>query len=197
MANGQPSNPLSALLSGGGQQPGGAQASVPVPGQDASQGAGMPGVPAGMAPVMPQGMDGSPQVPVLSSRHASALTKFLHDMRRALQKLVDDPETGRVSIRNKLFDIAADSIGHGAATVPQVINELSTLPKDPMQQRAWLRKKIADNEQAQLRILQEQAQFNPGQGDIGQGIADSRAMPEPKDGFLREAVAHWNKRRER
>ena len=59
------------------------------------------------------------------------------------------------------------------------------------------RRMIADNEQAQLRILQEQAQFNPGQGDIGQGIADSRAMPEPKDGFLREAVAHWNKRRKR
>jgi hypothetical protein len=181
-------NPIASLLSGGGQQSGGAQASDATP---------QPGVPAGMAPVMPPGMGGEPQLSVLSSRHASALTKYLHDLKQAMQKILDDPDTGRVNIRTKLFDIAADNIGKGVVTVPQVINDLSTLPKDPMQQRAWLRKKIADNEQAQLRILTEQAQLNPVQGDAAQDWAATQAMPEPKDGFLREAAAHWHKRRKR
>ncbi len=171
---------------------------APNGGPDASQSPleGQNGIGGQMAGVGPQGAPGAPQGQTgqtVSADQAAAILGHLHKVERRYSDLLKEPGAGRVNLRPKLNELAADLLGEGGVTLPQVMNALNTFPVEPDKQVAWLKKKLADTVKAQHVVLAEQQMHNPipPGSDIMTEMAKMTSHPH----HLRNAITHYANRR--
>ena len=105
------------------------------------------------------------------------MMKHFGEMRKYLVKLLSDPDVGRKNMRPSLFQAAANLLGDGFATMPQIINTVQTFPTDPAEQKKWLQVHLKQIMMAQAQIIDDFRQSHPGSGDWK---ADAAQMPSVK-----------------
>ena len=132
----------------------------------------------------------------LSHEHAMALLDHLHGMEKKFRALMDDPGTGKKSIRPKMHEMLSDMMGQRLMTLPQAMEVLNSFPTDPFQQRNWLGKKMKETVRAEQMLLQEQiAQRQQSGADFSAQLQSPSAKPS-RDGHLIDAmtILHGRKR---
>lgn len=106
--------------------------------------------------------------PAPTHDHAVAGVLHLSKIQRELGGILKDPDAGRKNIRPRVIDAAANLLGDGAMSMPEVLAALKSFPEDPKAQRAWVEKHLSDALDAQLMVLDHHAAACPGCGDFGQ-----------------------------
>jgi hypothetical protein len=159
-----PDNALSGIMQGsqGAAQPpmtGNDQPQVPTPGTMPPQGGANP-----LAALLAQGgQGGPPPQPSPSHEQTSAALYHLHEMAQHWQMLMTAPGLGRENIRPAVFTEVSKMYAAGLVTIPQIMNELKNLPKDPTQQKAWVMAHIQKAQQAQAKILNDYRMSHAGE----------------------------------
>lgn len=111
------------------------------------------------APQMPQGQ------PSPSHEQTSAALWHLHEVQRYLEPLLHRPGTGKENMRPAIWDAVSKMLADGLFTLPQLMEQLKTLPPDPRGQKQWIVQHVMHARQAQMQILNDHRQTNPGTGD--------------------------------
>jgi hypothetical protein len=144
-------NPSMPPQGAGGPQPQGGQ------GQPNQLGAIMAALQ--QAPQMPQGQ------PSPSHEQTSAALWHLHEVQRYMGALLARPGVGTTNMRPAIFDAVSKMLADGLFTLPQLMNELKSLPADPKGQKQWIVQHLTHARQAQLQILNDHRQTAQGTGD--------------------------------
>lgn len=122
------------------------------------------------APQPQQQQQTNPLGGLVAQRPPQAITKqqviaglhHLNSFTKQFSPLLRNPATGKSNIRPKIFDAAAQLIGAGIFTVPEVINGIKDLPDDPVDQKKWLEMKLANAQQAEQKIISDYIAQGPG-----------------------------------
>ncbi len=124
----------------------------------------------GQPPPQPQGnqlggimQGGQPQQPTgISKQQVIAGLHHLGAFQKQFSPLLNNPGLGKTNMRPKIFDAAATLIGAGIFSVPEVMNGIKDLPDDPVDQKKWLIKKIADAGMAEKKLVHDYIAQGPG-----------------------------------
>lgn len=138
----------------------------------------------------PQG-GGTMQPP--SHHEAVALLNHLSAFRRRWKEILDDPETGSKSINGMVYDMMADMMSDGYATLPEVMGLLKTIPDNPLEQRQWVQQHIQNDDQAMMAVLQHHAQGSPPPGPWQQEMAAAGQAPGDRASLVNAAHARYKK----
>lgn len=174
---------LDSLLangSAGGSNGAGAPNAMPVdntpsgPDPDPSQGAAaaltsQPGAAGPSNPaaglMQPGGQPGQPQQPAqrppMSHAHTVAVLNHLQAFTSQFKRLSRNPKLGKENIRPEIFYATADLMGEGWITLPQVMNEIKSLPTDPPGQKKWVLQHLANTMVARSQVLADHAVSGP------------------------------------
>lgn len=141
-----------------------------------TDGNGMPSQ-SGNALAMANGPQGMPMGPAQqpAPSHEQAVAALIHFERLSQDfgKLLADPEIGKKDMKRDIYDMAAGLLGEGFSTLPSLMGELQTIPKDPPDQYKWI-KQHADNAQmAAAKVFRDYRAANRGSGDW---VADGAAL---------------------
>jgi hypothetical protein len=109
----------------------------------------------------------------------AALT-HLQAMQRTMAKLSRLPGIGKENIRPAIFDASADLLGRAMLSLPQVMNEIKSIPADPPGQKQWVLQHLNDVMEAQRQILSDHAQAFPGSGDFATEMANLPPQVAPQ-----------------
>lgn len=172
---GQPAAPdqNSAQGNGSASDPGPADVSSPglqqlLQQQALGQMTGQGGAPAGgLAPggAPQQGKPQTPKPPTV--QEAGAMFYHLITFQKEFLKILRDPDIGKKDIKGPIMDMMASTVAEGLVTLPQVMQQLKTLPSDPLAQRQWVEKHYANAKQASITILDH----------FGQNFPDTEIRP--------------------
>lgn len=166
--------------SGGAQDPGAGVASALTASQPMPQGLPGGGPAAGlMAPQQAgpqQGPQPPQQRPTISHAQTVATLNHLQAFQSQFKRLAKNPKLGKENIRPEIFNATADLIGEGWITLPQVMNEIKSLPIDPPGQKKWVMQHLANTMVARSQILADHAASNPPMPSM----ADQQARYVPK-----------------
>lgn len=105
--------------------------------------------------------------PNITKQQLIAGLHHLNAFTRQFAPLLQRPEIGKSNIRPKIFDAAANLIGAGIFTVPEVINGIKDLPDDPVDQKKWLEAKLLSANQAEQKLISDYIAQGPGQDAQG------------------------------
>lgn len=130
-----------------------------------------PGASSAIAQIMksPAGQQQPGQPPKLSHAQTTAVLFHLQSVGKQLQRLATNPGLGKENIRPAIFDATADMLGQGLFTLPQLMNEIKSLPTDPPGQKKWVMQHLQNIPLAMHQVLDDHRQTAPpGSGNFGQ-----------------------------
>jgi hypothetical protein len=124
-------------------------AALPQP-QAQPQGGGMPGM-------------GAPQQQPAPS-HAETVTalRHFHAIARELEGLLADPALGRSDIKGKIIDSTTKLVADRILGPGEAVNQLGTVPSDPIEQRKWVRSHFVNVMLAENAVLDHHRAATPG-----------------------------------
>ena len=111
----------------------------------------------------PQGQGGPPPAP--DHKTTVAAIRHINAFDQRWRALLADPGIGTKSIRPKVYEVMADLMGDGYCTLPQSLTLLKSFPTDPLEQKQWLEKHVAQDEKAIEVLLDHHAAAFPRNGD--------------------------------
>lgn len=181
---------------GAGQQPIPVKPVIPQPGPPP---AAPTSAPAGspLAGLLAQQQGQPQQKPAPNQQQTVAALMHLTAVQKEMEKLSNLPGIGKENIRPEIFDTTAELMGRGLFTLPQVMNEIKTIPSDPPGQRNWVMTHLRNVVLAQKQILADHAQAFPGTGDA-QGEVAASAQPYDPDShadLMKSLATHYSGRK--
>ena len=115
-----------------------------------------------------QGMAGLVQQPPQARptpTHAQTVAGLhrCHEIEKASQRLLKDPDVGKKNIRPKVLEMGADLIGKKVMTLPELMTGIKDFPssEDALGQKKWLERLYQSNVQGQIALLQDHANAPP------------------------------------
>jgi len=140
----------------------------------------------------PQGAPaGGMQAP--SHQETVALLQHLSAFRRRWQQIADDPEIGTKNVRPQIYEMMADMMGEGYASLPEAMGLLKTIPQAPLEQKQFIEKHIQNDDQAMNAVLQHHAQTEGPLGDFATENAKLEADGGDRASLVNGAVARYKK----
>ena len=120
------------------------------------------------------------QTPPPSIDHHQAVTMLRHfdEIEKQMTKLSKNPKLGKENIRPDVFSAAADLLAKGFMTLPQLMNEIKTVPNDPSDQKLWVGRVLRNAQAARLQIMDDHRTSNPGTGNWKAEIAALGQAPD-------------------
>lgn len=115
-----------------------------------------------------------PQSPQLSHQMTVAAITHFQAVKKQLTRLAANPGLGKENIRPAIFNATADLLGEGFFTLPQLMNEIKSLPVDPPGQKKWVMQHLSNVTLAQHQVLDDHRANAQGSGDFAseaQGFA--------------------------
>ena len=119
-----------------------------------------------------QGMEGlmrppqqPQQRPPMSHEMTVAAITHFQAVTKQLKQIAANPGLGRENIRPKIFNAIASLLGDGFFTLPMVMNEIKTLPTDPVGQKQWVMTHLMNAQMAQKQVIQDHRDSQQGTGD--------------------------------
>jgi hypothetical protein len=109
---------------------------------------------------------GAQPMPAPTHEQVASGLRHLHEIARHMKGILADPDIGKKNIRPKVFDAAAEMLGDGLLSMPEIMNQIKTLPVEPAQQKQWVEKHYNDAMAAQGQLLEHHAAAFPGSGDF-------------------------------
>lgn len=137
------------------------------------------------------------QKPAPNQQQTVAALVHLTAVQKEMEKLANLPDIGKENIRPEIFDVTAELMGRGLFTLPEIMNEIKTIPSDPPGQRVWVMTHLKNASLAQKQILADHAQAFPGTGDAAGEVAASPIDydPDTHTDVMRDLAAHYSGRR--
>jgi hypothetical protein len=124
------------------------------------------------APQAPQGMAGLVQQPPQARpvpNHAQTIAGLhrMHEIEKASERLLKDPDVGHKNIRPKVLEMGADLIGAKVMTLPELMSGIKDFPgsEDILGQKKWLQRLRDSQIQGQMVLLQDHANSPPEAAD--------------------------------
>lgn len=87
----------------------------------------------------------APRPPVTALTHTTEVSK-------ALMTLFGDPELGKKDARLRFLDAALELMQKDLITVPEVVEQIKSLPADPQEQVQWVNSYLWANQRAQFAV---------------------------------------------
>lgn len=97
-------------------------------------------------------------------------------------------------MRPAIYDMMADVMGEGLVTLPQVMNQMKTLPTDPLQQKQWIAQHYQKGQAAMAQIVQQHAAAFPAIRDWRTESAARGATDKPHTDVMGALVNHYRAR---
>lgn len=161
----------------------------PAPTQDGGSGNGLvpTGAPAQAAPGAPVA---APPRPPSHEQTVAALRHF-DAIKSGLTDLLKDPAAGRSDLKSKIIDGMTKLVSERMVTAPQAVQQLATVPSDPLAQRKWMQAMLAQAVQAENNILDHFGHGNPSLGEVAEHFS-GRTGGHPDDHIEHMKALHAN-----
>lgn len=114
------------------------------------------------------------QSPQLSHQMMVAAITHFQAVKKQLMRLATNPGLGKENIRPAIFNATADLLGEGFFTLPQLMNEIKSLPVDPPGQKKWVMQHLSNVTLAQQQVLDDHRATAQGTGNFA---ADAQQNP--------------------
>lgn len=168
----------------------------PRPGDGGGNAFAMAAPGGGMPPDAAMGAPAAPQTPG-GPTHEMTVSTMVHlgELERTFAKLLADPEIGKKNMRPKIYKAAADLLGQGFTTLPELMGELRTIPKDAPDQYRWIKQHFDNSRNAAAMVFSQHRAAFPGTGDWKTEAMNAPARDHSKHGESMAAVmSHYKKR---
>lgn len=124
---------------------------------NALQGGGPPEAPmpaegAAQPNPLPQG-GAQQQAPAPSHAQTVATLRHVNAIQDELEGLLENPNIGKSSIKSAIIDSATKLVANRIITPAQAVQQLGSVPDEPLEQRKWLRQQLMQSVQTQNAIL--------------------------------------------
>ncbi len=133
-----------------------------IQGNDSGQASGLQGV---------VGQQPQQQMQAPSHQETVAMLQHMSAFRRRWAAMLKDPEIGTKDMRGDIQDMMADMMADDYASLPQVMGLLKTIPTNPLEQKQFIEKNIANDDKAMQIVLQHHAMGSPPSGTWEQEMA--------------------------
>jgi uncharacterized membrane protein YccC len=100
-----------------------------------------------------------------SHQETVAALRHFYAIKNELQVLQKNPALGHSSIKSAAIDGATKLVSEGFLTPAAAIEQLSSLPDEPLQQLQWVKKMLAQTLQAANGVLDHHSQNTPASLD--------------------------------
>lgn len=96
--------------------------------------------------------------------HAQTVAALHHfdAIQKEIEGLLKSPEVGRSSIKSAIIDGATSLVANRIISPAQAVQQLGTVPDDPLEQRKWLRKQLEQTVQAENIVLAHRSASTQG-----------------------------------
>lgn len=121
-------------------------------------------------PLLPQGVETpgivQPQAdaagimrppPAPTHQEVVAALREFHEIQRQLGPLLKNPKIGKSDMKGDVYTVGAALLGSGFMTLPEVMTELKSFPKEPIDQRRWIEQHYNNAVMAQQKVLDDHA----------------------------------------
>lgn len=109
------------------------------------------------------------QAPAPSHAQTVATLRHLNAIEDELEGLLKNPNVGRSSIKSAIIDGATKLVANRIISPAQAVQQLGTVPDDPLEQRKWLRAQLQQSVQAQNAVLDHHRAAFGGQDEAAAG----------------------------
>jgi hypothetical protein len=99
--------------------------------------------------------------PAPSHEETAAVVRHLTRFDQLWGRVLRDPGVGTKNMRPKIYDVMTDAMAEGLVTLPQVMDQLKTVPQEPLMQKKWLEQHVQTGERALMAVLDHHAAANP------------------------------------
>lgn len=120
-----------------------------------------------------------------SHQETVALLQHISAFRRRWAQMLKDPEIGTKDMRGDVQDMMADMMADDYASLPEVMGLLKSIPTKPLEQRQWIEKHVANDDQAMQTVLAHHAMAPIG-GPMGPPVTD-----ENRSDLVKQAHARY------
>lgn len=97
--------------------------------------------------------DQQQQAPAPTHAQTVATLRHLNAIEDELEGLLKNPALGKSSIKSAIIDGATKLVASRIISPAQAVQQLGTVPEDPLEQRKWLRAQLQASVQAQNAVL--------------------------------------------
>ena len=94
-----------------------------------------------------------PQQPAPTAAQATAAVRRLNAVMSAMRNVMQAPGYGRTNIRPVLLDQASKLIGSRLLSLPEVMNSISGVPDQPVEQKEWVANTYMNAQRAAASVL--------------------------------------------
>ena len=106
-----------------------------------------------LARIAPQ-MGGQQQQPPVPTRaQTTAAVHHFSAIQQALKPILKNPKLGKENIRPDVLDAGSKLIGSKILSLPELMNQISEFPSDPLDQKARVQKIYTDAQNAEASVL--------------------------------------------
>lgn len=99
-------------------------------------------------------MGGQQQQPPAPTRaQTTAAVQHFSEIQRALKPVLSNPKLGKENIRPEVLNAGSLLLGSKVLSLPELMNQISDFPSDPLEQRARVQKIYSDAQNAQASVL--------------------------------------------
>lgn len=116
--------------------------------------------------IRPAAQSQQPQPPPeLSHEEAVAALRHFHAIQSELEGLLKNPQIGKADIKSSIIDGTTKLVSERIMTPAVAVAQLSTVPDNPREQRAWVMQHYQQTMAAQAAVLDHHRASGPGTQD--------------------------------
>src|SRR6185503_15303580 len=93
--------------------------------------------------------------PAPTHQETVAALRHFHEIQRQLGPLLKNPKLGKDDMKGDVYTVGASLLGGGFMTLPEVMTELKSFPKEPIDQRKWIEMHYNNAVAAQSKVLDD------------------------------------------
>lgn len=136
---------------------------------------------------------GAPQQPPpqLSHQQAVAALRHFSAISRQLEVILQNPDLGKVDQKSNIIDGTTKLVASRIITPGQAVQQLSSVPADPLMQRKWVQQHFQQSMLAMNAVLDHHAQGSPGSGDLAHELSRSTSKPDAHMDDMSAIHAHY------
>lgn len=109
-----------------------------------------------------QAAPGQPAPPAPTHAQALAALRHFAAIEQAISGLARDPALGKSSIKKQIVDAIAGLVANRIMSAPQAVQELSSVPERPFDQKQWLAQQFIAARQTRAQVAMDYARAHPG-----------------------------------
>ncbi|PWT75079.1 MAG: hypothetical protein C5B60_05860 [Chloroflexi bacterium] len=120
---------------------------------------------------------GSMPMPPPTPSYAQTLAALRHftAIRRALQRLMRDPDLGKTNVKPKIVDGVADLVADQILTAADAVEQLSNVPDRPFEQKMWVQQQLQTTDVAEETVI---GHYQQGIAGMPPGSIDQTGNPD-------------------